>query len=544
MNFKIITWMTILCIVFIFRSSNLYSCSVVYYANNTVCLVGNNEDNFIPYAQISFYPAENGKHGRVFWGYYPNNCPDFGDKQGGMNEQGLFFDGLSLPPKAVLKSADKPTYLGILMEKVLEECKTVDEAINLIQNYNLSVLTTGQTFIADKYGDAAIIEGDTIIRKNNSWLAATNFRLSEIKNNQYECPRYNTIQKMLDTVKTADVEYIRTILDSVSQKGQGPTIYSNICDLKNNNIYFYHFHDFNKSVKLSLSEELKKGRHTIKIEKLFSENQEYIDFEQKKRKDFDKLNYSRQKLYRKFQNELFEKSRDSDSTLTGFDILESYNKKTGGRKGKEYLKTLTIHGEINSKLVIGTYVGDFTGTLLGYKKNNGKYYERIELDGLIIIESITNGELSWSRNSYHGYKFMSNNKGNEFKISALMESTNADLFTKIDYLGDININGHECYKVVCTTKEGYSLAKYIDKVDGLLRAELSVINDSLNGPTKTWSVFENYYNRMYFPNTTKIEITRQTPFAIETSILNIDLTYIENGNIDEQIFNLPKELIQ
>ena len=283
----------------IFSAAKLFSCTVVNYSDKDVCLVGNNEDHFLPYTQIEFLPADKGKYGRVFWGYYPKYCPEEATKQGGMNKKGLFYDGLSLPPRPIHTTSDKPTYDGNLMVKILEECATVEEAINLLKKYNLTNLTTGQMFIADKNGDAAIIERDTIIRKKDNWLVATNFRHSEIRNSQYPCKRYNTIRNVIDTIKSPNVTSIKNILNTVSQKGQGPTIYSNVCDLKNNLIYFYHFHNFDKSVKLDLDEELEKGKHTIRIETLFPVNQEYIAFEQQKRKDFDEFDDSRKRLLEK-----------------------------------------------------------------------------------------------------------------------------------------------------------------------------------------------------------------------------------------------------
>jgi hypothetical protein len=49
-------------------------------------LVGNNEDSKIPYTRVWFVPAEKDQFGRVYFGY-DNWIP-----QGGMNDQGLFFD--------------------------------------------------------------------------------------------------------------------------------------------------------------------------------------------------------------------------------------------------------------------------------------------------------------------------------------------------------------------------------------------------------------------------------------------------------------------
>ena len=43
------------------------------------------------------------------------------------------------------------------------------------------------------------------------------------------------------------------------------TLYSNICDLKNGDMYIYHFHNFEDVVKINLQEELKKGEHSQSI---------------------------------------------------------------------------------------------------------------------------------------------------------------------------------------------------------------------------------------------------------------------------------------
>jgi hypothetical protein len=493
-------------LIFIFlviTFNNAFPCSVLFYADNNICIAGNNEDHFLPYTQIQFISSEEGKYGRVFGGYYPRYCPEEASKQGGMNEKGLFYDGLSLSPVTIQTSSGKPTYSGNLMERILEECTTVKEAINILSKYNLVNLTTGQTFIADKTGDAAIIERDTIIRKKNNWLAATNFRLSEVKNCQFPCDRYNKMRNILDSIKSPDIYSTSNILNKVSQKGQGPTIYSNVCDLKNNIIYLYHFHNFDKSVKLDLDKELQKGKHTYRIEELFPENKEYIAFEQQKKKEFDELDSSRKKLF----------------------------------------KTLKINGKINSKIVIGSNVSDFRGTFLGMKKSTGEYYEQIILDGLITIENITNSEKSWSRNTYTPYYFMDDVQNEGFKLGSKIEPNIIDLYEKIDYLGDFKINNHDCYKIVCTTRSGYTIAKYFDKRSGLICAELTVVNDNENRPTKTWTTFDNYYNKMLLPNNIKTEITKQTPYAIETSVYNIDFDYIVNVPIDEYLFSLPIELL-
>jgi hypothetical protein len=521
--------------------NKIFPCTVIFYADKNICLAGNNEDHFIPYTQILFLPSEKGKFGRVFLGYYADNCPDYGDKQGGMNEKGLFFDGLSLPPNPVQKISNKPAYVGNLMEKVLEECATVSEALNLIDGYNLS-LNTSQIFIADRTGDAAIIEGDTIIRKNRNWLAATNFRLSEIKNQQFPCERYIKVKRAFDSIPNINVANIRDILNSVHNEGGGPTIYSNICDLKSNTIYLYHFHDFDNGIILSLADELKKGKHTVKLASLFSENSAYQKFEQNQRKAFDDLKMSRQKLYDSFHKELLSTSGEIDSDINVEGILNKYYKATGSKKGKDYIKTVTSRGTITSSLVIGSHVGNYTGTLLSFQNNQGKYYERVDLTGLIFIEKATDGKNSWKRNSYQPYKLLNGLEDEGFRLGALIESNCRELYKKITFLGTKEVEGTLCYKVLFETNNGYEIAKYFDKISGLQRAQLTVLNDTNDGPTKTWTIFDDYHNGTLLPNTVKLSITSQTPYAIQTSKLIITIDYLLNAPVDESLFNLPVEL--
>ena len=95
---------------------------------------GSNEDFWDSDTNIWFYPAEEGKYGRVFFGY--NN----GFPQGGMNDQGLSFDGASTPESNLKISRGKKSHNGYLIEKILEECATVEEALKIVEEYNFTEL--------------------------------------------------------------------------------------------------------------------------------------------------------------------------------------------------------------------------------------------------------------------------------------------------------------------------------------------------------------------------------------------------------------------
>ncbi len=79
---------------------------------------------------------------RLLW-FYKNRSINFGEEQGGMNDQGLFYDGLATLANPVLHSKDKPTFYGSLMKAVLEKCATVKQALEMLTQYNLGRLMTG-----------------------------------------------------------------------------------------------------------------------------------------------------------------------------------------------------------------------------------------------------------------------------------------------------------------------------------------------------------------------------------------------------------------
>ncbi len=66
-------------------------CTVFYASSGDLALAGGNEDSFNPLTRAWFIPASDGRHGRVYFGY------DDGLPQAGLNDQGLFFDGLYVP---------------------------------------------------------------------------------------------------------------------------------------------------------------------------------------------------------------------------------------------------------------------------------------------------------------------------------------------------------------------------------------------------------------------------------------------------------------
>ena len=247
-------------------------CTVIYASAGNLTFGGNNEDSLNPLTRAWFIPASDGRYGRVYFGY------DDLMTQGGMNDQGLFFDGLYVPYKAQGASAQLPDFPGgpnAMLDEVMARSATVDEALAYFMRYNRVGLETGQLFFGDKAGNSAIVEGDAIIRKKGSYQIATNFRQSENPGPPYFDGRYNTADELLSQAGSYSVELIRQVLEATHQEDNAQTVYSQVYDLRQGLIYMYLFHDYRNVTILSLADELAKGPHMVSFASLFPENQAY-----------------------------------------------------------------------------------------------------------------------------------------------------------------------------------------------------------------------------------------------------------------------------
>jgi tetratricopeptide (TPR) repeat protein len=245
-------------------------CTIIYASDSTTALAGNNEDWTSHLNDIWFLPPEKGKFGRVYFGlnFSGEHVP-----QGGMNDQGLFYDGASA--ETVIKHRDSSIipYDGDLNLKAMEECSTVEEVLNLYELYHASV-GDGQLLFGDRFGNSAIMEATgSIIRKKGLYQIATNFFQSRIKPENITDTRYRMAEEIFEQSENISVDLFRHILNATHWEeysgSMTVTLYSYICDLKKGEIYIYHFHNFEDVVKINLQEELKKGERYLSILSLF-----------------------------------------------------------------------------------------------------------------------------------------------------------------------------------------------------------------------------------------------------------------------------------
>jgi penicillin V acylase-like amidase (Ntn superfamily) len=256
---------TILIIIFA-TWSQVQPCTVFYATDGTTALGGNNEDWSDSNTKMWFYPAQDGKYGWVKFGFAA------GFPQGGMNDQGLFWDAtgcafLEMP----VSEATKEKYAGPLMQKVIEECATVKEALVIFQNYYCEDLYRAQYLIGDATGASMIVEGDSIIINSGKYQVAANFYHSHPELGGYPSRRYEIALAMLASSNQISIPLFGSILAATHQEGNYPTQYSNIYDLKNKVIYLFHLHNFEEYVTIDLNQELQKESHSQYLCDLFSD---------------------------------------------------------------------------------------------------------------------------------------------------------------------------------------------------------------------------------------------------------------------------------
>ena len=244
------------------------SCTIftVTSKDNDIVYFCNNEDYFPDHMRMYFFPATEGKYGKVLYGFtYQHGF----NPLGGMNDQGLSADENWVPSTTVKRDPNKIDYIrNNVFTRILEECSTVAEVIEWIKNYNLVQLESYpcQVHFADKTGDAAIFGIDTdgkvaITRKAGNYLLSTNFNVAQ---GRKECWRYDTAEEMLQDMKEVSIEYCLSILKATHQ-GRF-TRYSNINDLKNGILYFHTaINNYEGMASINLEEELSKGFHSYDI---------------------------------------------------------------------------------------------------------------------------------------------------------------------------------------------------------------------------------------------------------------------------------------
>jgi len=242
-----------------------FSCTVFYLKNDTIILAGNNEDWMDPNSKMWFYPSADNKYGWIKFGW------GSGFPQGGMNDQGVFWDATSGPYLEMPYSeANKEKYPGPLMKKIIEECTSIEDAIFIFSKQYCEDQYKAQYLVGDSKFNSIIVEGDSIISMQDNYLILTNFYHSNPQLGGSPCWRYDTAMEMIANSENLTTYLAGSILAATHQEGKYPTQYSQIYDLKNCQIYLFYYHNYEEFIVIDLKEELKKGYRSFDIPLLFA----------------------------------------------------------------------------------------------------------------------------------------------------------------------------------------------------------------------------------------------------------------------------------
>jgi len=278
---KKVAQLATLVLTFLLSSSglNCFACSMCKVTINGRTYLGSNEDSWRPGSTIWFENKTFGNYGAVYVGYGD------GFPQGGMNEAGVAFDGLTIYLKSVKLDPDKKTVTNpsAFIKEIMQTCQTVEDVKKYASQFNRQPFNSSVLMFSDKSGKYLVIEPDTMIIGNDNKYIIANFCPSSINDDQkmafarYERGNIFLQNHINDTNSNYSFALTDTMHECRNKIGDG-TMYSFVADLNNGNFNLFFYHDFKISKDFNLKTELSKGDHKFKMPDIFPLNSEYKRF--------------------------------------------------------------------------------------------------------------------------------------------------------------------------------------------------------------------------------------------------------------------------
>jgi hypothetical protein len=205
---------------------------------------------------------------------------------------------------------------------------------------------------------------------------------------------------------------------------------------------------------------------------------------------------------------------------------------TGGKAAYEARHTLVEHAIL-----------DFTkqglkGSLTIYEAAPDKYLGVTELPGIGKIATGSNGEVAWENTALQGPRI----KQGVERADALREGAfNAPLYwqklyEKAETAGAEMVEGHDCYKVVLTPKEGKPIVEFYDKKSGLMVKTMATVSSQM-GDVNAEILYDDYRKEgeVLSPHR-MVNRAAQQEFVIEIQSVEV------NPDLPKDRFDLPPEV--
>lgn len=213
-------------------------------------------------------------------------------------------------------------------------------------------------------------------------------------------------------------------------------------------------------------------------------------------------------------------------------VMDHWIAATGGRAAWEARHNLIEHATINF-----TKQG-IKGTLTVYEAVPNKYLGLTELPGLGRISTGSDGEIAWENSSLQGPRIKQGvEKADAFREGAFNADLNWQmLYAKGETAGVETTEGHDCYKIVLTPKEGNPVTEYYDKMSGLLVRTTTTVSSQL-GEIPAEIIYSDYQKDGGVLSAHRIlNRAAQQEFVIQ--IQSIDV----NVDLPKDRFDLPPEV--
>jgi hypothetical protein len=156
-------------------------------------------------------------------------------------------------------------------------------------------------------------------------------------------------------------------------------------------------------------------------------------------------------------------------------VVDHWIAATGGRAAWEARHNTVQHATLDfAKLGL-------KGSLTVYQAAPDKYLEITDLASVGKIAAGSNGEVAWENTALQGPRIKQGaEKADAFREGAFNADLNwQKLYVKGETAGAETVEGHECYKVVLTPKEGNPVNEFYDKTSGLLVKTATTVTSQL-----------------------------------------------------------------
>jgi hypothetical protein len=156
-------------------------------------------------------------------------------------------------------------------------------------------------------------------------------------------------------------------------------------------------------------------------------------------------------------------------------VMDHWIAATGGRAAWEARHNLVQHATLDFAKQ------GLKGSLTIYEAAPDKYLAVTDLPGVGKIAAGSNGQVAWENTALQGPRIKQGvEKDDAFREGAF----NGDLYwqklyAKAENSGVEAVEGHDCYKIVLTPKDGKPVTEFYDKTSGLLAKTLTIVSSQL-----------------------------------------------------------------